>query len=135
VELPTVRGYGAPLAEEVRAGRLDEAVIDTALRRVLAQKVGLGLLDPGWSPVPEALREVGSTPDEVRGTIDLDPAESRGLAARLAERAVVLLENDGVLPLANPKRIAIIGPTAEDAYAVLGCYSFPAHVGVQHPEV
>ncbi len=134
VELPTVRGYGAPLAAEVRAGRLDEAVIDTALRRVLAQKVELGLLDPGWSPVPAALRDATGSPEALRGTVDLDGPGNRALAARLAERAIVLLKNDGVLPLAAPRRIAVIGPTADDPYAVLGCYSFPAHVGVQHPE-
>ena len=36
---------------------------------------------------------------------------------------------------AAPKRIAVLGPNAGDAYAVLGCYSFPSHVGVHHPEV
>ena len=46
----------------------------------------------------------------------------------------MLLKNDGVLPLAAPTRIAVVGPTADDPYAVLGCYSFPSHVGVQHPE-
>jgi beta-xylosidase len=134
VELPTLRGYGAPLAEEVRSGRLDEAVVDTSLRRVLAQKIELGLLDDDWSPVPPALAgsdDAGT--DALRGSVELDGAESRALAARLAERAIVLLENDGVLPLASPRRIAVVGPTADDPYAVLGCYSFPAHVGVQHP--
>src|SRR5690606_4576462 len=70
----------------------------------------------------------------LRGTVDLDTEANRSLAARLAERAIVLLENDGVLPLASPRRIAVVGPTADDPYAVLGCYSFPAHVGVQHPD-
>ncbi len=132
VELPTVRGYGAPLAEEVRSGRLDEAVVDTALRRVLTQKIDMGLLDD-WSPVPAALAS-SSADAELRGSVDLDTAENRELAKRLAERAIVLLKNDGVLPLASPARIAVVGPTADDPYAVLGCYSFPAHVGVQHPE-
>ncbi|QEO08733.1 glycoside hydrolase family 3 N-terminal domain-containing protein [Protaetiibacter larvae] len=136
VELPTVRGYGAPLAAEVRAGRLDEAIVDRALRRVLLQKLDLGLLDEDWSPVPAALAAAGdATPDGVRGSVDLDSAANRALAARLAERAIVLLRNDGVLPLASPARIAVVGPTADDPYAVLGCYSFPSHVGVQHPEV
>jgi len=144
VELPTLRGYGEPLAAEVRAGRIDEAVVDTALRRVLAQKVELGLLEADWSPTPAALAGVaggaGATDatdatdaDSIRGTVDLDSPENRAVAARLAEHAVVLLTNDGVLPLAAPRRIAVVGPTADDPYAVLGCYSFPAHVGVQHP--
>jgi beta-xylosidase len=135
VELPTVRGYGEPLAEEVRAGRVDEAFVDRALRRVLAQKVELGLLDDDWSPVPPALRATDAPADSLRGSIDLDSAGNRELAAKLAERAVVLLSNDGTLPLAAPARIAVVGPTADDPYAVLGCYSFPSHVGVQHPDV
>ncbi|TXK18494.1 glycoside hydrolase family 3 N-terminal domain-containing protein [Homoserinibacter sp. GY 40078] len=135
VELPTLRGYGEPLAREVREGRLDEAFIDRALRRVLHQKLQLGLLDADWSAVPSALKGLRGDAGELRGRIDLDTAESRALAARVAERALVLLRNDGILPLDAPRRIAVVGPTADDPYAVLGCYSFPAHVGVKHPEI
>jgi beta-xylosidase len=127
VELPTVKTFGDPLIEAVTSGRLDEAVIDRALRRVLAQKVELGLLDPDYSPVPTALAG-GAT------SIDLDTAANRAIAARLAEQSVVLLANDGALPLDRPARIAVIGPNAHEPFAVLGCYSFPSHVGVQHPE-
>lgn len=135
VELPTVRAYGEPLADEVRSGRLAEEVVDTALRRVLAQKIELGLLDDAWTAVPAALASAAEADgDALRGSVDLDTAENRSLASRLAERAIVLLKNDGVLPLASPARIAVVGPTADDPYAVLGCYSFPAHVGVQHPD-
>ncbi|WP_224763452.1 beta-glucosidase [Salinibacterium sp. ZJ70] len=137
VELPTLRGYGAPLAAEVRAGRVDESLVDRALRRVLLQKVELGLLDDTWSAVPPALADTsgGTAPEALRGSVDLDSPQNRALAAKLAERAIVLVRNEGVLPLASPRRIAVVGPTADDPYAVLGCYSFPAHVGVQHPEV
>jgi beta-xylosidase len=135
VELPTVKTFGADLVRAVESGAVDPALIDRALRRVLAQKADLGLLDADWSAVPEALE--GQPLDDVeglRGRIDLDPAGNRDLARRIAERAVVLVRNDGVLPLARPARIALVGPTADDPYAVLGCYSFPAHVGVRHPE-
>jgi beta-xylosidase len=47
----------------------------------------------------------------------------------------VLLRNDGVLPLRRPASIAVIGPIADDPIALLGCYSFPAHVGVHHPDL
>ena len=143
VELPSVRTYGAPLIAAVREGRLDESVVDTALRRVLAQKSDLGLLDPGWSAVPPALagRDLNDI-EALRGTVDLDPPENRELARELAEQAVVLLRNDGILPLAAapaaaapPTKIAVIGPTGDDWAAVLGCYSFPLHVGAHHPEV
>lgn len=123
VELPSVATYGEPLAEEVRSGRFDEAFVDRALRRVLAQKIELGLLDPDWTPEPE-------------GPFELSTAASRDTALAIAREAVVLLANDsGVLPLAPASRIAVVGPLADDPFAMLGCYSFPAHVGVRHPEV
>ena len=136
VELPTVRAYGAPLLDEVRSGRLSEDVIDTALRRVLRQKGELGLLDPSWAAVPPALAGKDlSDPESLRGSVDLDPPINRAIARELAEQSVVLLRNDGVLPLAAPPRIAVLGPTADDFAAMLGCYSFPLHVGAHHPDV
>jgi Beta-glucosidase-related glycosidases len=136
VELPTVRAYGAPLLEEVRSGRLSEDVIDLALRRVLRQKAELGLLDPDWDAVPPALAGKDlSDPESLRGTVDLDPPVNRAIARELAEQSVILLRNEGVLPLAAPARIAVVGPTGDDYAAVMGCYSFPLHVGAHHPEV
>ncbi|WP_136706474.1 glycoside hydrolase family 3 N-terminal domain-containing protein [Agromyces sp. H66] len=138
VELPTVKTFGEPLRRAVEAGAVAESTIDTALRRVLRQKAELGMLDADWSPVPSALEGVGVTDaDALRGRIDLDSPENRALAARLAEEAVVLAKNDGTLPIApsSPRTIAVIGPNADDPYAMLGCYSFPAHVVVQHPGV
>ncbi|MFC3502105.1 glycoside hydrolase family 3 N-terminal domain-containing protein [Micromonospora krabiensis] len=136
VELPTVKTFGAPLHAAVTAGQVPEALVDRAVRRVLLQKAELGLLDPDWDPVPPALRGVDLTdPDALRGTIDLDTPGNRALARQVAEQAVVLLRNDGTLPLARPARIALVGPQAENATATLGCYSFPLHVGPHHPEV
>ncbi|WP_411700337.1 glycoside hydrolase family 3 N-terminal domain-containing protein [Conyzicola sp.] len=122
VELPTVKTFGEPLAAAVTAGVVDEALVDRALRRVLEQKVGLGLLDADYSPAPTST------------DFDLDPAENRALALEIAEQSVVLLANDGTLPLDRPARIAVVGPNADDPFAVLGCYSFPSHVGTQHPD-
>ena len=139
VELPTVRCFGEPLLEGLRAGRVDEALVDRALWRVLLQKAELGLLDPDWSPVPPALADRGTGADDLddveRGTISLDPEEDRELARTIAERSVVLLRDDGALPLAPTARIAVIGPRADDALAMMGCYSFPSHVLDHHPEL
>ncbi|CAM5315775.1 beta-glucosidase [Streptomyces pilosus] len=136
IELPTVKTFGAPLAAAVTDGRVPESLIDRALRRVLGQKAMLGLLDPDWNPVPPALDGADlDDPDALRGTVDLDGPENRALAREIAEKAVVLLSNDGTLPLARPRRIALVGPNATEGTAVLGCYSFPQHVGVQHPDV
>jgi beta-xylosidase len=134
VELPTVKTFGEPLVIAVREGTIDEALVDRALRRVLGQKAELGLLDPDWSAIPPALRGLDlDDPAAVTGAIDLDSAGNRDLAREIAEQSIVLVRNDGTLPLAPGVRIAVTGPTANDPFSVLGCYSFPAHVGVQHP--
>ncbi|MGA5797667.1 glycoside hydrolase family 3 N-terminal domain-containing protein [Streptomyces cellulosae] len=136
IELPTVKTFGAPLVEAVTEGRVPEALIDRALRRVLTQKAELGLLDPDWSPVPPAFDGADlDDPDALRGKIDLDGPGNRELAREIAEKAVVLLSNDGTLPLARPRRIALVGPNATEPSAVLGCYSFPQHVGVKYPDI
>ncbi|WP_406474323.1 glycoside hydrolase family 3 N-terminal domain-containing protein [Streptomyces sp. NBC_01615] len=116
VELPAVRCYGA--------GPLDEEFVDRAALRVLTQKCELGLLDPDWAP------PVAEAP------VDLDPPHMRALARQLAEESVVLLANGGTLPLApGLRRIAVLGPLADDPAAMLGCYTFPRHVLLDHPEV
>lgn len=135
VELPTVDAYGEHLLEELKAVRVDPALVDAAARRVLLQKIGLGLLDEDWSPVPEALAAGASDLEAVQSTVDLDPPGNRKLARELAEESVVLLSNNGILPLQTPARIAVVGPNAENPMAFLGCYSFPAHVGSQFPEI
>ncbi|MER5470508.1 glycoside hydrolase family 3 N-terminal domain-containing protein [Streptomyces sp. NPDC002685] len=116
VELPAVRCYGA--------GPLDEETVDRAALRVLTQKCELGLLDPDWAP-PAA-----------DGPVDLDPPHMRALARQLAEESVVLLANDGGLPFGpETRRIAVLGPLADDPAGLLGCYTFPRHVLLDHPEV
>ncbi|MFF4489833.1 glycoside hydrolase family 3 N-terminal domain-containing protein [Streptomyces sp. NPDC001544] len=123
VELPTLKCYGKPLVAAVREGTVPESLVDRAVRRVLVQKCELGLLDEDWRPEPS-------------GPVDLDSAANRALARRLAEESVVLLDNpDGLLPLAPDTRVAVVGPRAADALAMLGCYSFPSHVLTHHPEV
>lgn len=137
VELPTVSAYGDALAAEVDARRIDPALIDTALRRVLRQKLELGLLDPDWDPLPAGFSDADLDDVEAaRGRITLDPGADRELARRVAEQSVVLLRNDGALPLSDTagRRILVVGPTAEDSLTLLGCYSFPSHVGSLHPD-
>ena len=139
VELPTVHAYGQRLIDAVERGEVAEDYIDRALTRVLTQKCELGLLDPDWDPVPPVLRaeSAAGLPEPAPGSVSLDSPDNRALARRLAEESVILLENrSGLLPLAATTReIALVGPLADDASAMLGCYSFPAHVGPQHPDV
>ncbi len=122
VELPTGTAYLGPLADLVRSGAVDESLVDRALLRVLAQKERLGLLDATFDP-------------DAVGDIDLDPLPHRELAARIAEESVILLTNDGTLPLAGERarRVAVVGPNADVTEAMFGCYSFSNHVLSQHP--
>ncbi|MER5787419.1 glycoside hydrolase family 3 N-terminal domain-containing protein [Streptomyces sp. NPDC001980] len=119
VELPDQRGFGPALVEAVRRSEVTEADVDRAVRRVLRQKVALGLLDPDWSPEPPALRA---------GELDLDKPVNRQLAHAVAQSSAVLLSNSGGLPLPSAGRIALIGPCADDVRTMFGCYSFPNHV-------
>ncbi|MFB8247271.1 glycoside hydrolase family 3 N-terminal domain-containing protein [Streptomyces sp. NPDC055952] len=151
VELPTGHCYAHPLLTAVEKGQVPESLVDRAVTRVLLQKCSLGLLDGDYDPLPErlaALLNAGdeeldspTAPDAVEGGVDLDSAGNRALARRLAEQAVILLANspaaDGrpTLPVTGIGSIAVLGPLADDQAALLGCYSFPAHVGQQHPDV
>ncbi|MDR1852385.1 MAG: glycoside hydrolase family 3 C-terminal domain-containing protein [Propionibacteriaceae bacterium] len=114
VELPDSTGV-SELKPLVESGQVPLELIDQAVRRVLRAKCRHGLLDEGWrSPAPES--------------IDLDKGTSRELARWGAEEAVVLLANDGILPLTSPGRVAVIGPVAGEPRTLFGCYSFPNHV-------
>jgi beta-glucosidase len=121
VELPTGDAFLAPLAARIASGAMSEELVDRAVLRLLAQKERLGLLDARFDDVPES--------------IDLDSPAHRDVARRLAEESLVLLSNDGVLPLAAPRRIALIGPNADSAQALMGCYSFANHVLAHHEGV
>jgi beta-glucosidase len=52
VELPDQRGFGTALVGAVEKGQVAESAVDRAVRRVLRQKIELGLLDPDWDPRP-----------------------------------------------------------------------------------
>jgi len=129
VELPGMDAFPA-LVEAVRNGEFDESFIDRAVLRHLAQKEALGLLDP------EAFE------DEPPTTIALDSPAHRAIAKKIAEESIVLLSNNGILPLQAPAagetpclKIALIGPNADSVEALQGCYSFDNHVMASYPEV
>ncbi len=117
VELPRTVAFGAPLTNGLDDGSIDETLLDTAVGRVLRMKFRLGLFDRRHVEAPtEAAFE------------QLAAAESAAARA-LAERSLVLLENDGVLPLApDLRRVAVIGPIADSARDLLGDYSHLVHM-------
>jgi beta-glucosidase len=127
IELPSGDAYLEPLAALVRDGEVPVEIVDRAVLRALKQKEELGLLEPG---VYE---------DEPPAVVDLDSPAHRDVALRLAEESVVLLSNDGVLPLGGwhdkPARVAVIGPNADRPEALMGCYSFANHVLAHFPGV
>src|SRR3984957_18207268 len=127
VELPSTRCYGDPLLAAVTAGDVPEELIDRAAARVLRQKVELGLLEPGWSPLPA---DTQATRDQDLGLdLALDPPAQRDIARRLAEESVVLLANGRrALPLPKTARVAVVGPLADDPLAFFGCYTMPRHL-------
>ena len=120
VELPDTLGFGPGLI-----GRVPEEVIDRAARRLLTQKVELGLLDAGWTPERSVAGAAG---------VDLDSPANRALARELAERSIVLLDPGTALPLGpEPGRVAVVGPCAADPRTFMGCYAFPNHVLPRYP--
>ncbi|WP_105975658.1 glycoside hydrolase family 3 N-terminal domain-containing protein [Streptomyces geranii] len=115
VELPEVAGYGSPLVEAVKAGRIGEDVLDRSVLRVLRDKFALGLFDNPY---------VDEDPIVIRRTA----AEGTGLARELARKSVTLLTNrDAVLPLApGVRKVAVVGPLADDVSAAFPTYTYPA---------
>jgi beta-glucosidase len=116
VELPSTDCYGAPLREAVERGLLTESDVDVAVRRVLATKFSLGLFEQPYVDAEAAGRAAGTEPQ-------------RALARTIAAKSLVLLRNDGVLPLADAAQtVAVIGPNADELRNLLGDYSYPSHV-------
>jgi beta-glucosidase len=112
---------GAPdyqrYVDALKQGLLSEAEVDVALKRMLRTRFQLGLFDP------PATVKAGQLPDS-----ELDSPAHRALALRLARESMVLLKNDGLLPLAKaPARIAVVGPLADSSRVLLGNYNgFPS---------
>jgi beta-glucosidase len=116
VELPNTDCYGVPLRNALESGQLGQEVFETAVRRVLRLKFELGLFERPYVDAAEAAR--------IR-----DDSRRRDLARHIAAKSLVLLRNDGVLPL-DPRAgsVAVIGPNADQARHLFGDYTYPAHV-------
>jgi beta-glucosidase len=107
-----------PYLDAVKEGYLKESEIDTAVTRLFAARMKLGMFDPPemvpYSKIDESL---------------LDSAQHRELAHKIADESMVLLKNDGVLPLKTSGiKIAVIGPLADQTKVLLGNYNgIPTH--------
>ena len=114
VELPNRQEFPT-LVEQVKSGAVSEADLDRAVALGLRPRFLAGLFENPYADADHAEAVTGN-------------AEARALAQRAAERAIILLENDGALPLDASllERIAVVGPNA--AETLLGGYSdMPAH--------
>ena len=106
-----------PYIEAVQQGYLSENDMDTALIRLFTARMKLGMFDP-----PETV------PYSKISESELDSAAHRALARKLANESMVLLKNDGVLPLKSVQRIAVVGPLADQTAVLLGNYNgIPTH--------
>jgi beta-glucosidase len=116
VELPSTDCYGDPLTDAANQGLIDGSLVDDAVRRVLRSKFELGLFD---RPLVDS--------NLVQAVVH-DPAHI-SLAREIARSSIILLKNDGVLPLRGDLgSIAVIGPNADNARNLFGDYTYPAHI-------
>ena len=106
-----------PYIEAVQQGYLSENDMDTALIRLFTARMKLGMFD---SPDKVPYSKIDES--------ELDSAAHRALARQLANESMVLLKNDGVLPLKSVQRIAVVGPLADQTAVLLGNYNgTPTH--------
>ncbi len=106
-----------PYLDAVREGYLTESDIDTAVVRLFTARMKLGMFDPP-AMVPYS---------KIDGS-ELNSAAHREMARKLADESMVLLKNDGTLPLKREQKIAVIGPLAIQTKVLLGNYNgTPTH--------
>jgi len=107
-----------PYIDAVKAGYLKESEIDAAVTRLFTARIKLGMFDPP-AMVPYAKIDAS----------ELNSAAHRALALKLANESMVLLKNDGTLPLkTSGAKILVVGPLAEQTRVLLGNYNgIPTH--------
>ncbi len=111
-ELPAVACYNAELRDRFASGAADTALLDRAVRRVLETKFRMGLFESPYAPEGGAFDEAYRRP------------EDRALSRRSALESLVLLKNNGALPLTRePGRVAVIGWHAGTIRSMFGGYT------------
>jgi beta-glucosidase len=116
IELPSRECYSDYLVELVREKVIPEKLIDDAVFRILKVKSLLGLFDNPFIDIEKV-------------PSNLDAPISRELALRAARESIILLKNNGILPLPKDiESLAVIGPNADSWRNMIGDYSYPAHI-------
>lgn len=129
VDFPTGDNYRL-LAQALEKGMVTEEAFTRAVKDVLRYKYRAGLFDKDVYLYAQ-------------GHIGLDTPEDRKTSYQIATQSVVLLENNGILPLAKGKSIFLTGPNAASMWAMCGDYSFPSmtyfwkhtDVGSENPHI
>jgi beta-glucosidase len=120
VELPNIVCYGEPLKVALRNGEVSLELVDLAVGRHLSKKIELDLFENPYVDEGKVL-EVFETPQQ------------RELAREIARKTMVLLKNDGLLPLSKSIRsLAVIGPNAHEGRNQLGDYTYAAMSQLMH---
>ncbi len=120
LELPGFTCFRTGVEEALARGILEMSTVNAAVERVLVEKSRLGLFEKPYAE---------------EGAVILNSRQHRDIAAEAAARSIVLLKNDGILPLADVGTTALIGPLADDQLAVFSGYSFPVHLILATREV
>ena len=102
----------AQLVQAVKDGLIKESDIDVAITRLMTARFELGEMDAPnlveWSKIPYSV---------------VDSKEHRALALKMAQESMVLLKNNGILPLATGKKVVVMGPNANDSVMQWGNYN------------
>lgn len=105
------------LPDYVRSGQLDEAVLDESVRRILKIKFDMGLFENPYCDE-----------DEAKIKQAMNNENKNALSEKIAAKSLVLLKNDGVLPLTPEKKLAVIGPHAGSLRYPVSGYTYPAYI-------
>ena len=100
------------LGDAVKMELIASQSLDNAVRRVLRLKFEMGLFEHPYVDAKAAAREVNNN-------------TAIATAWRAAQESITLLKNDGILPLSKDKKVAVIGPNADNIYNMLGDYTAP----------
>lgn len=112
VDFPEGKSY-KHLSEAVQRGLTTASKFEQSVKRVLKFKYELGMLDKNADLYAE-------------DTLTFDTPDERKTAYELATQSIVLLENNGILPLKRPLKIVLTGPNANSMWAMLGDYTYPS---------
>lgn len=112
VEMPVRDCFGEELKEQFEAGKIPMGALDRTVERILEAKIRMGLFEHPYALQGEQLQKA------------FENETDREISLQSARESLVLLKNEGVLPLAeNPGKMAVIGPHAETARALFGGYT------------